>query len=327
MPVAMNAFFAANAITTKAHLDTCGRAALYEYVKAHAPTHWARIKSPEQYIQGYYQRALEGYKHYKAPREAAVAIAEPPSTVAEDDSFLAEMEALLSSPAIPAPVFTAARVDEKVSAKAAAAAAKAAEKAAAKAAKAAEKAAAKEAEKAAAKEAEKAAKAAAWAAKAVAKAEEKAAAKAAAKAEPVDITGELKLIEGTLYMVKNDNVYEYDELSEKAGDFVGRLTAEETIDTDEEEVSVTVAAMASSAVAAIAAEVDTPPGTVVATLAPPAAATAPVALAPVALAKATASDVKRAATKEAKAVILRAQIARLQDQLARRQSELAALSG
>ncbi len=137
MPVAMNAFFAANAITTKAHLDTCGRAALYEYVKAHAPAHWARIKSPEQYIQGYYQRVLEGYKNYKAPREAAVAIAEPPSTVAEDDSFLAEMEALLSSPAIPAPVFTAARVDEKVSAKAAAAAAKAAAKAAKAAAKAA----------------------------------------------------------------------------------------------------------------------------------------------------------------------------------------------
>jgi len=37
-------------------------------------------------------------------------------------------------------------------------------------------------------------------------------------------------------MVKNDNVYEYDELTEKAGDFVGRFTAEETIDTDGEEV-------------------------------------------------------------------------------------------
>jgi hypothetical protein len=255
---------------------------------------------------------------------------------AEDDSFLAEMEALLSSPAIPAPVIaTASRVDEKVSAKAAAAAAKAAEKAAEKEAE--------KAAKVAAKEAIKAAKAAAKILATAAKAEEKAAAKAAAKAAPVDITGELKLLEGTLYMVKNDNVYEYDELSEKAGDFVGRLTAEETIDPDEEEVSVTVDApevvwTASSAVAAIAAEVDsylTPPGTVVATLSPPAAATAPVALSPVALspvalspvalAKATASDVKRAATKEAKAVILRAQIARLQEQLARRQAELAAL--
>jgi len=314
MPVAMNAFFAANAITTKAALQSMGGPKrLFEYVKANAPTHWASLKTPEASVRWAYQRALEGYALYKAPpHSTAVVIAEPRDGVAEADSFLAEMEALLSSPA---PVFTAARVDEKVSAKAAAAA-KAAEKAAAKAAKA--------AEKEAAKEAIKAAKAAAWAAKAVAKAEEKAAAKAAAKAAPVDtepVDGELKLLEGTLYMVKNDNVYEYDELTEKAGDFVGRLTAEETIDTDEEEVSVTVDAPASSAVT------DTPPGTVVATLAPPAAATAPVALAPVALAKATASDVKRAATKEAKAVILRAQIARLEEQLARRQAELAALSG
>ena len=307
MPVAMNAFFAANAITTKAHLDTCGRAALYEYVKAQAPTHWARIKSPEQYIQGYYQRVLEGYKNYKAPREAPIK---------EADSFLAEMEALLSSPA---PVFTAARVDEKVSAKAAAAA---------------EKAAAKEAEKAAktaAKEAAKAAKLEARAEKAAAKL--LATAAVAAKAAPADsevaeVDGELKLLEGTLYMVKNDNVYEFDEITEKAGDFVGRLTVEETIDTDGEEVSVTVAApeVVWTASSAVVAEVDSylpPPGTVVATVIE--SPEAPVALAPVAQAKATASDVKRAATKEAKAVILRAQIARLEEQLARRQSELAAL--
>jgi hypothetical protein len=38
-------------------------------------------------------------------------------------------------------------------------------------------------------------------------------------------------------MVKTGNVYEYDELSEKAGDFVGRLTADETIDTEADEVS------------------------------------------------------------------------------------------
>jgi hypothetical protein len=38
-------------------------------------------------------------------------------------------------------------------------------------------------------------------------------------------------------MVSNGNVYEYDELSEKPGDFVGRLTADETIDADAEEVT------------------------------------------------------------------------------------------
>jgi len=51
-------------------------------------------------------------------------------------------------------------------------------------------------------------------------------------------TGELKLIDGTLYMVKSCNVYEYDELEEKVGDFVGRLTAEETIDTEGEEIAI-----------------------------------------------------------------------------------------
>ena len=48
--------------------------------------------------------------------------------------------------------------------------------------------------------------------------------------------GQLKLIEGFLVKVINGNVYEYDELAEKAGDFMGRLTAEETIDTDAEEL-------------------------------------------------------------------------------------------
>ena len=38
-------------------------------------------------------------------------------------------------------------------------------------------------------------------------------------------------------MVKTGNVYEYDELSEKAGDFVGRLTTDETIDTEADEVA------------------------------------------------------------------------------------------
>jgi len=130
-----------------------------------------------------------------------------------------------------------------VAKKPSAAAEKAAEKAVAAAAKAAAK-----AEAAAAKEAEKAAKAAAAAAKAAAK-KEKEASKAKVKKEPkkpeakvavaapvAAAEGDLKLIAGTLYMVKAGNVYEYDELAEKSGDFVGRLTADETIDTDAEEV-------------------------------------------------------------------------------------------
>jgi len=152
----------------------------------------------------------------------------------------------------PAPVIVtaaaapAAKAAEKEAAKAAAAAAKAAaklaEKEAAAAAKAAEKEAAKvakEAAKAAEKEAAKAAKAAAkkgGAAAAGSVTEAKVAASAAAAAVPVDVTGKLELIDGTLYMIKNGNVYEYDELTEKAGDFVGRITAEKTIDTDGVEV-------------------------------------------------------------------------------------------
>ena len=60
-------------------------------------------------------------------------------------------------------------------------------------------------------------------------------AKASVAAEVGESNGELKLIDGALYMVSNGNVYEYDELSEKPGDFVGRLTADETIDADAEE--------------------------------------------------------------------------------------------
>ncbi len=105
---------------------------------------------------------------------------------------------------------------------------------------------AKKAEEKAKKDAEKAAKAAAPKAAPAKKAnggagkEEKPAveAKAASAAAPAEVEGELKLIDGTLYMVKSGNVYEYDELTEKAGDFVGRLTADETIDTDAEELSI-----------------------------------------------------------------------------------------
>jgi hypothetical protein len=60
---------------------------------------------------------------------------------------------------------------------------------------------------------------------------------AAPAAVQVTVEGELKLIGGRLYMVRNGNVYEYHELEESAGDFVGRLTAHETIDTSAAEVA------------------------------------------------------------------------------------------
>ena len=150
----------------------------------------------------------------------------------ENGSVKEEMPAAKKSDADKAAA-VAAKAAEKEAKKVAAAA----EKEAAKAAKAAEKEAAKEAAKAA-KAAEKAAsaavkKAAPPKAKKVAEPE----AKIAATTEPVEVEGELKLIDGTLYMVKKGNVYEYEELTEKAGDFVGRLTADETIDADAEEES------------------------------------------------------------------------------------------
>ena len=131
----------------------------------------------------------------------------------------------------------------KAAAKEAAAAAKAAEKEAAKAAAAAAKEAAKAAATAAKEAAKEAAKAAKEAAKAPAAAKAEKVAKPKAKKEAVvavaavvEVEGELKLIDGTLYMVKKGNVFEYDELAEVAGDFVGRLTGDETIDTEAEEV-------------------------------------------------------------------------------------------
>ena len=48
--------------------------------------------------------------------------------------------------------------------------------------------------------------------------------------------GELKLIDGEFYWVQYGNVYEYDQIEETPGDFVGRLTAEETIDPEGEEL-------------------------------------------------------------------------------------------
>ena len=59
-----------------------------------------------------------------------------------------------------------------------------------------------------------------------------------AAAAVAEVEGGESLIfnDGTLYMARNGNVYEYDELTERSGDFVGRLTAEDTIDVYGEEV-------------------------------------------------------------------------------------------
>jgi hypothetical protein len=108
------------------------------------------------------------------------------------------------------------------------------EKAAAKEAEKAAKAAAKEAEKAA-KKAEKEAEKAAKAKKTPAKTTKKPIG-AVAAAAPVSDAGELLCVEGTVYMVKNGNVFEYDEMSEATGDFVGRLNADKSIDADGEQV-------------------------------------------------------------------------------------------
>ena len=179
---------------------------------------------------------------HQAPPSSAASVADAAEAASENAG--AEEMPVAAAPVADKAAVAAAKKAEKEAEKAAAAAAKAAaaaEKAAAKeaekAAKAAEKAAAA-AEKAAAKEAEKLAKAAAKpAAKPAPKATKAEAKKPVAEKEPVVVEGELKLIDGTLYMVKNGNVFEYDELAEKAGDFVGRLTGDETIDTEADEVT------------------------------------------------------------------------------------------
>jgi hypothetical protein len=65
--------------------------------------------------------------------------------------------------------------------------------------------------------------------------EEPVVAAAAAVSEPVAEAGELKMIDGEFYWVSRGNVYEYDQIEETPGDFVGRLRADESIDGDAEE--------------------------------------------------------------------------------------------
>jgi flagellar biosynthesis GTPase FlhF len=189
-------------------------------------TEWAEEKKPRFSADG-------------ASVSDAASVASAPSTASSKKSA-EEKESVKATKAAEKEAAKAAKEAEKAAAKAAKASAAAAEKEAKKAAAAAEKEAAK-----AAKEAEKAAKAAEKEAKkaasppkkAVAPKKPSAPAKAATETEAADAAGELKLIDGTLYMVRAENVYEYDEISEKAGSFVGRLTADESIDTDAEEVA------------------------------------------------------------------------------------------
>lgn len=124
----------------------------------------------------------------------------------------------------------AAKKAEKEAAKAAkeeAKAAKEAAKAAKEAAKA-ELAKAKEAAKAA-KEAAKAAAAKVAKPKKGAKAEE---AKADTAAAVPETEGSLEYIDGTMYMVKGKNAYEYDEGTETAGAYAGQMREDGTLDTE-----------------------------------------------------------------------------------------------
>jgi chemotaxis protein histidine kinase CheA len=155
-----------------------------------------------------------------------------PEKVAEK---VAEVEAKVAKVAKTKVAKAKANVSED---KAAAKAAKEAEKAAAKAAKEAEKEAAK-----AAKEAEKAEKTKAKAEKAEKKPKaKKAEVKVtetevkAVEAEVVEVTGEMRIIEDVVYFIRNGNVYNYSELDEEIGNFVGRLK-EGTIDTEADEIT------------------------------------------------------------------------------------------
>lgn len=58
---------------------------------------------------------------------------------------------------------------------------------------------------------------------------------AASAAEPVSAEGEFDMLDGELRFVRNGNVYEFDAMTEKVGCFLGRKTADGTIDADGEE--------------------------------------------------------------------------------------------
>jgi hypothetical protein len=61
---------------------------------------------------------------------------------------------------------------------------------------------------------------------------------------------EMRLIDGTIYWVNGTNVYKYDEDAEEAGDYLGQLTADETIDMGAAELSSAALAMLNAHIAA-----------------------------------------------------------------------------
>jgi len=231
------------------------------------PLGWVHMLGTEWALEKKPRFAASGSGSGSAPTSSAASVASEAEDASDSESesvsSQTEMPATSTATAsVSATTSVAAPVSDKkagkaaaaakaqkqaatTAAKEAAAAAKLAEKEAAAAKKLADKeaVAAKKLADAAAKKAEKAEKAA----KPVKKAEAKVSATSAPASasnsaasevtEVTEVTGELKLIDGTLYMVKTGNVYEYDELSEKAGDFVGRLTTDETIDTEADEVA------------------------------------------------------------------------------------------
>ncbi len=125
----------------------------------------------------------------------------------------------------------AAALAEKAKLAAEKAAAAAAKKEAAEAKKAAAE--AKKAEKAAAPPKTKAAPAKKAAAPAASVVVSNSA--AATAAEPKEAEGEFDMLDGELRFVRNGNVYEFDAMTEKVGCFLGRKTADGTIDADGEE--------------------------------------------------------------------------------------------
>jgi hypothetical protein len=171
-----------------------------------------------------------------APAPAAEAPEEDSAAAVTEEAVAAAVTAVVSTP--PPTTKTVPQSPPKAPVKAVPAKATPAKAPAATAAKAPAKAPApaKAAAPAPAKAAPAAAKAAAPAAKGKIAAVVPAA--AAAVSEPVADAGELKLIGGDFYWVANGNVYEYDQIEEAKGDFVGRLTADETIDGDAEEETV-----------------------------------------------------------------------------------------
>jgi hypothetical protein len=188
-------------------------------------TTWAEEKKPRFSADG------AASVSDSASEASAVSSKKSAATAAEKEAAAATKKAEKEAAAAAKKAEKEAAAAAKKAEKEAAAATKKAEKEAAAAAKKAEKEAAK-----AEKEAAAAAKKSATPKKVAAPKKSAPAAKAATETEAADAAGELKLIDGTLYMVRGENVYEYDEMSEKAGSFVGRLTEDETIDTDAEEV-------------------------------------------------------------------------------------------